>query len=589
MPLRQPIITLLGHIDHGKTTLLDQIRGSAIQKKEEGGITQEIGATSIPLASVKGICGGLIEQLQTEIELPGVLFIDTPGHAAFTNLRVRGGSITDLAILVIDVTEGVMPQTKESIKILKRFESPFLIAANKIDLISGWIDHDTVSFIESYNEQRGRVRSKLDEKIYELMGELAELGFDTDRYDEIKDYRKKVPIIPTSAKTGEGIAELLMVLIGLAQRYQKDKLEVDIDQPAKGTILEVKEEKGLGKTMDSIVYQGKLRKGDTILVPSGSDILVRKVKALLEPEEKQEIRAKPEFRRIDEAVAATGIKIAAPDLEGVTAGMPIEAIWKESEIEDRKAELKKKLKDMRIETEKEGVVLKANSLGTLEALAGFLKERDIEIKRAEIGKVTKLDVNEANAEEEFYNGVIMAFRVKVPDRVKKLAEEKDVKLISSGIIYTILRDYEDWKKTIRQRRIQEKLEKLPSPAKIKVLPDHIFRQSKPAILGVEVLSGIAGTGTRLINEDGRSIGKIKSLEKQGEKIDDAERNQRVAAAISGAVAGRNVYENDVLFSDIQEEEFKKLKELKKFLDEDQLVCLKEVKSIKRQEDPLWGI
>ena len=237
MAIRSPLCVVLAHVDHGKTSILDKIRGSAITKGEAGGITQAIGASIIPLEIIKKICGKLLEALNMKFTIPGLLFIDTPGHASFTSLRKRGGNLADIAILVIDINEGLKPQTIESIEILKQYKTPFIIAANKIDLISGWQPKD-MPIITNIEQQGENIRKLLDKKIYELVGKLAERGFNSERFDRVDDFTKSIAIVPTSAKTGEGIPELLMVLTGLAQKFLEKCLNCDTQGPAKGTILE---------------------------------------------------------------------------------------------------------------------------------------------------------------------------------------------------------------------------------------------------------------------------------------------------------------------------------------------------------------
>ena len=216
--IRQPIVTVVGHVDHGKTSILDKIRGSAIQAGEAGGITQAIGASIIPLHTIQKITGELLEKMNMKFNIPGILFIDTPGHASFTSLRKRGGNLADIAILVVDITEGLKPQTIESIEILKQFKTPFIIAANKIDLISGWVTKEG-PLAASLNSQPDSVRNLVDTKLYNLVGKIAEHGFNADRFDRVDDFTKNIAIVPTSAKTGEGIPELLMIMSGLAQKF----------------------------------------------------------------------------------------------------------------------------------------------------------------------------------------------------------------------------------------------------------------------------------------------------------------------------------------------------------------------------------
>jgi translation initiation factor 5B len=311
--IRQPIVSVLGHVDHGKTTLLDKIRQTAVTAKEAGGITQAIGATEIPIGTIKEICGDLLEKLKIQITIPGLLFIDTPGHEAFTSLRKRGSSIADLAILVVDVKEGFQEQTDESLEFLKQFKTPFAIAATKMDKVDGWVDQKSSSFLESLSKQPTFVKEKIDNSIYRLVTQLAERGFDSERFDRVTDFKKNIAIIPCSGLTGEGIAELLMVLTGLSQQFLKQELEVT-KGIGRGSILEVKELRGLGTTIDVILYDGEIKRGDWLII-GGKEPIVTRIKALLQPPVLKELRVEKQFNNIDSVSAAAGVKIAAPGLE----------------------------------------------------------------------------------------------------------------------------------------------------------------------------------------------------------------------------------------------------------------------------------
>jgi translation initiation factor 5B len=289
MPTRQPIVCVLGHVDTGKTLLLDQMRKSSVQAREAGGITQHIGASFFPAETLKELAGSLLSKLGGGIRIPGLLVVDTPGHEAFANLRRRGGGVADIAILLIDVLKGFEAQTHESLDILKSRKTPFLVAANKIDRIPGWKPQPTPSFMESYKSQDPYVRQDLDEHLYMIMGRFSQLGFRADRFDKITDFTKTVAIVPTSAKTGEGITEVVAVLAGLTQQFMKDRLQTTTG-PAKGTILEVKEEVGLGVTVNVITYDGVLRRGDRIILGGKSGPIVTSVRALLLPKPLDEIR-----------------------------------------------------------------------------------------------------------------------------------------------------------------------------------------------------------------------------------------------------------------------------------------------------------
>ncbi|MEM4707693.1 MAG: GTP-binding protein, partial [Candidatus Anstonellales archaeon] len=297
--IRSPIVAVLGHVDHGKTSILDAIRGSRVAAKEAGGITQMIGASYVSKQDIENLSSGLAEKLKIKLVVPGLLFIDTPGHEAFTNLRDRGGSIADIAILVVDVNEGFMPQTIESINILKRYKTPFVIAANKIDVLSGWNKQNTKSFLESLGKQREDVKLKLDEKIYSIVAKLGGYGFNSERFDRVGDFSKEVAIIPISAKTHEGLAELLLLVAGLSQKYLEKELYINRDEPAKGSIIEVKEEKGMGTTIDAIIYDGVLKTGDEFYFLTNKGVKKTKIRALLLPN----VRGGEKYTQVEKIVA----------------------------------------------------------------------------------------------------------------------------------------------------------------------------------------------------------------------------------------------------------------------------------------------
>src|SRR6056297_3665025 len=223
--LRTPIVAVLGHVDHGKTSLLDEVRGSAVAAGESGAITQHIGATAVPLATIPGIAGALVDP--DDFDLPGLLFIDTPGHHSFSTLRSRGGALADIAVLVVDVNDGFQPQTEEAVDILRRTETPFVVAANKVDTVPGWRPEAGAPIKPRYDAQSDRVRSMLDEGLYEIIGQLSDAGFSADMYWRVQDFQANVGVVPVSAETGEGIPDLLTVMMGLSQRYMKEEMEID--------------------------------------------------------------------------------------------------------------------------------------------------------------------------------------------------------------------------------------------------------------------------------------------------------------------------------------------------------------------------
>lgn len=558
-------------------------------KGEAGKITQVIGASIIPLEAIKRVCGKLLEVLKLKITLPGLLLIDTPGHAAFSNLRKRGGALADIAILVVDINEGFRPQTIEALEILKADKVPFVVAANKIDLVPGWSSEEGKGLLENINNLPGNVSGEFEKKLYELVGKLHEFGFPAERFDRVEDYTKQVAIVPTSAKKGEGIAELLMVLTGLAQKFLEEELECDVSGPAQGTVLEVKEEKGLGTTLDVIIYDGKLKVDETIVIGGIEKPIVTKIRALLEPMPLVEMREKKaKFKRVKEVTAATGVKISAPGLEEGVAGMPMRSC-KPEEAEQVKKEIQKEVEEVLIETDKEGIVVKADSLGSLEALLMMLKEKKVPVCFASIGNITKKDISKAESGEDTFAKIILGFNVNLTMDGEEFLKGKKVEVIRDEVIYRIIDKYEKYVEKLRKRIELEKLGKLVRPCKFLVMKGYVFRQSNPAIVGAEIEIGELKTGDPVMDKTGKGISKVKSLESEGESLTVGEQGKQLAISMEGVTVGRQVREGEYYYTDVPEEDFKKLKELKQYLSVKEVMVLKEMAEIKRKKNPVWGV
>ncbi|RLJ07143.1 MAG: translation initiation factor IF-2, partial [Candidatus Aenigmatarchaeota archaeon] len=411
--IRSPIISVLGHVDHGKTTLLDKIRGTAVAKSEPGLITQYISASWVPLQVIQGVAGELLKKLGIELTIPGLLWIDLPGHAAFTTLRKRGGAIADLAVLVVDILEGFKPQTDESLMFLKQFKTPFILALTKIDRVPGWIPNPEKPFLETFEQQSERTREELEKRLYQIAGQLSSRGFESDRYDRVVDFRKQVAIVPVSGVTGEGIPDLLMVLAGIAQKFLLERLELKLGE-GKGAVLEVKPFRGLGLTLDVILYDGEIRVGDWLVV-GGREPVKSRVRAILLPKPLRELRAETAFQRVQEVQAAAGLKLAAPDIEKVVPGSPLRTVRKQEEVERAIKEVQAEVEEVEIETQKEGMILKADTLGSLEALIKCIKELGLPIRKAEVGNLTKSDLLELKPLPE---RICFCFGLKVPEELE---------------------------------------------------------------------------------------------------------------------------------------------------------------------------
>ncbi|MFH1821485.1 MAG: translation initiation factor IF-2 [Methanobacteriota archaeon] len=591
--VRQPLIAVLGHVDHGKTSLLDSIRGTTVAAREAGAITQHIGASEIPMGNIKNTCGRLLEKFRIDMNLPGLLFIDTPGHEAFTNLRRRGGALADLVALVVDINEGFMPQTLESLTILKTYKTPFMLVANKIDLIPGWQPYPGACFLESFAKQRQDIQRALDDGIYELVGKLHELGFESERFDRVSDFRKQVSIVPASAKTGEGVPEILTILTGLAQRFLEKELAVEVSGPARGTVLEVKEEIGLGKTIDVIVYDGTLSKGDLFSVGGLDKVITSKVRALLQPKPLDEIRdPEDRFNPVDKVYAAAGVKVAAPDLEGVVAGAPFLVIRDVTASEKLWQEMQQELERIRISSDANGVVLKADALGSLEAIEGQLQSKNIRIRRADIGDVSRRDIVEASSvgKSDQLLAVVLAFNVKVLPDAQIEAEREGVPIIKEEVIYRLLEQYQDWARKKREEVRASRLERYTRPGKIVLKLGYVFRRSDPAIVGVDVLGGVVRTKAPLMQKEGKNVGTIRELQKDKKSVQEAKLGDELAVSIDGPMVGRHIQEGDVLYTDIPRDHVLALKrDLRDLLSGDELAVLDEIIAIKQRENPTYGV
>ncbi len=562
---RQPLVAVLGHVDSGKTTLLDYIRKTRVAAKEPGSITQHVGASEIPAGVIREICQPVFDALGTSftIKTGGLLFIDLPGHEVFTNLRKRGGSVADIAILVIDAFKGVEPQTVESINILRERRTPFVIAMNKIDLIRDWKSHPGRPFIISVNEQPPRAVSELENRMYSILGQLAKLGIGAERYDRVTDFTKTFSLVPTSAATGEGVPDLLAVLLGLVQRYMLDRLEITREEGL-GVVLEVKEEPGLGKVITAIIYDGEIRVGDVVVLGGSRGPITTRVRALLRPRPMDEIRApRFKFSRVGSARAASGVMISAPGLEDAMPGSTLFVVRDEAELEDVKRTLREEMAQILIRTDLEGVIVKADTLGSVEALVAQLRRFGIPVRRADVGSVSKADVFEAQAMRSSNPkyAAVLAFNVRVPDEVAREAASRGVKIIHDVIIYQLVDRFIEFLESEKAKEVEELLNRFPLPAKIRVIPGYVFRRSDPAIVGVEVLEGRLRPGVPLINERGRRVGTLIEIQDKGERIREASRGDKVAISVRGGVVGRGIKEGANLLVEVVEIYDAKVREL----------------------------
>ncbi|MCW4009725.1 MAG: translation initiation factor IF-2 [Candidatus Bathyarchaeota archaeon] len=593
MPIRQPIVCVLGHVDSGKTLLLDKIRKTSVQAREAGGITQHIGASFFPVETLQRLIGPqLSAAMKGGIEIPGLLVVDTPGHEAFTNLRRRGGSVADIAILVIDALRGFEAQTYECIEILKTRRTPFIVAVNKIDRIAGWASQPDAPFFKTYPKQNSYVREDLDNKLYDIMGTFSRQKINTDRFDHIRDFTSTVALVPVSAKTGEGVPELLMVLIGLTQQYLKKQLQTT-EGSAKGSVLEVKEEAGLGLTLNAIIYDGTLNKDDIIVIGGKEKPIVTRIRAILVPKPLDEMRdPRDKFSSVDSVFAAAGVKIVASDIEGALAGAPLYAVAPTEMPEKYVKIIEDEIKKIRIATQLDGVILKADTLGSLEAIAEMLKQNNVQIRIADVGDVSKRDVVEASAVKSHdpMQGVILAFGVKVLPDAEEEAEARGVKMFREQIVYHMIENYTEWVRSKSEAKIEAELEKMVKPAKITVIPGYVFRRAKPAIFGVEVLVGTLKPRTNLIRAaDGEDVGELQQIQDKGKAVSEATEGMQVAVSMDKPTVGRHIFERDALFAKVPEADVRTFQgAFADKLSEEEQQVLKDYVTAMRKKSPFFA-
>ena len=593
MQLRQPVVVVLGHVDSGKTSLLDRVRGTAVQAREVGGITQHIGASFFPIETIKDITGPLYQRLsKSETQIPGLLVIDTPGHEVFANLRVRGGSAADLAIVVADVNKGFEPQTIESIEILRKRKVPFVIALNKIDMVTGWRKNSLSPFVsEEMKNQDVNVLEMLDTKIYNVVGSLSRLGYSSEAFWRVKDFTKELAIVPVSAVTGVGIPELLAVLVGLAQQFMGRRLERHTSG-ARGIVLEINEEVGLGPSANVILLDGIIKHGDVVVVAKRDGAVITKIKALLLPKPLDEMRdPRDKFKPVDQVISAAGLKITSTDLDGVLAGSPLYVLERKQDEDILRQMVESEIKSAIINTDSNGVILRCDTIGSIEAIMDLLKKANVNIRSADIGHITRRDIIEASAvrEKDRYLGVVLGFNVKVLDDAQRESQERNVKIFNEQIIYNLVRTYTDWVTYQREHEESILFNEIPPICKFQFMRGYIFRRNDPAVFGAEVLVGKLRQKVLVMSNDGKKIGIIQQVQENGKAIEEATKGMQVAVSIRGPVIGRQINEEDTFYTDLNSRQAKLL--IERFnhrLNEEENEVFKNILGLKRKSDPAYG-
>lgn len=585
-------MAVLGHVDSGKTSLLDRIRGTGVQGREAGGITQHIGASFLPTDTIKKTCGPLYKKLEeSENQVPGILVIDTPGHEVFTNLRARGGSAADIAILVVDVNRGFQPQTNESLKILQSRKVPFVVALNKCDQISGWRKSETPFISKAIKEQDASIQTDLDQKIYDVVGTLSILGYQSEAFYRVKDFKQEIAIVPISARSGVGIPELLAVLVGLTQQYLQKRLNQEQKDP-RGIVLEVNDEVGLGQTANIILIDGSIKKGDSIVVAKRDSVVVIKPKAVLLPKPLDEMRdPRDKFKPVDQVDAAAGLKIASPDLEGVLPGSTLYVASNASDIEKYSKLIESEMKSVFIDTETNGIILKCDTIGSLEAIVEMLRRSQVPVAKADIGPVNRHDIMEAKAikEKNRHLGVILAFNVRILPDAKDESEDSHIKLFEDRVIYSLIDNYNAWVEEDTAHEEDAIFAEFTPIAKFTFLKGYVFRNNNPAVFGIRIDAGNLRHKVPFMNKTGRKVGVVHQLQHEGKTVASAKQGQEVACSVQDVTIGRQIFEEDVYYTLPHSHEAKQI--LKKFmhkLSSEEQEVLNEIIEIQRAKDAAYA-
>ncbi|TVU01954.1 hypothetical protein EJB05_52603 [Eragrostis curvula] len=533
--LRSPICCILGHVDTGKTKLLDCIRRTNVQEGEAGGITQQIGATYFPTENIRERTKEL--KADATLKVPGLLVIDTPGHESFSNLRSRGSSLCDIAILVVDIMHGLEPQTIESLNLLKSRDAVFIVALNKVDRLYGWKRCTNAPIVKALKQQNEDVKREFNMRVTDIVTQFKMQGVNTALYYKNKEMEDTFNIVPTSAISGEGIPDLLLLLVQWAQKTMEEKLTF-VDE-VQCTVLEVKVVEGHGTTIDVVLVNGILREGDQIVVCGMQGPIITTVRALLTPHPMRELRVKGTYLHHKEIRAAQGVKISAQGLEHAIAGTALYVLGPDDDLDKLKDAVMEEMTRVRSRIDKsgEGVYVQASTLGSLEALTEFLKSPAVNIPFCDfsIGPVHKKDVMKASVmlERKKEYATILAFDVKVMPDARDLAEESGVRIFVADIIYHLFDQFTAYIKNLKEEKKKESAEEAVFPCVLRIMPNCVFNKKDPIVLGVDVLEGIAKIGTPLCipTKEFIDIGKIASIEINHKQVDMATKGQKVAIKI----------------------------------------------------------
>ncbi|KAK9056016.1 hypothetical protein SSX86_027103 [Deinandra increscens subsp. villosa] len=566
--LRSPICCIMGHVDTGKTKLLDCIRRTNVQEGEAGGITQQIGATYIPAENIRERTKEL--KADALLNVPGLLVIDTPGHESFKNLRSRGSGLCDIGILVVDIMHGLEPQTIESLNLLRMRNTEFIVALNKVDRLYGWKACRNAPIGKAMKQQSKGVKLEFDHRLTQIIAQFKEQGLNTELYSKNKERGETYSIVPTSAISGEGIPEMILLLVQWAQKTMIEKLTYSNEIQC--TVLEVKVIEGLGATIDVVLVNGVLHEGDEIVVCGFQGPIHTTIRSLLTPHPMKELRVKGAYIHHKEIKAAQGIKITAQNLEHAVAGTALYVVGPGDDVKELKESVMDDMRNVmsRVDKSGEGVFVQASTLGSLEALLEFLKTPavSIPVNGIGIGPVHKKDILKAGTMKKKEYKTILAFDVKVTPEAQEHADNNGVTIFIAHIIYHLFDQFKAYIDKLKEEKMKEAAKDAVFPCVLKIMPNLVFNKKNPIILGVDVIEGILKTGTPIciFQREIIDIGQISSIENNKKRVNCAKKGQKVSIKITGRNAeeqqkmfGRHFDKEDELVSHVSRDSYDVLK------------------------------
>lgn len=559
--LRSPVICVLGHVDTGKTKLLDFIRRTHVQDNEAGGITQQIGATFVPDSAIKEQTKYVRNKFK--LALPGLLIIDTPGHESFTNLRSRGSSLCDIAILVIDIMHGLEQQTIESIGLLKDRKTPFVVALNKIDRLYGWKSNPKRDVEDLLKQQTLNTKDEFDKRSKEIILELNKQGLNAALYYDNPDPKSFVSLVPTSAVTGDGMGNIISMLITFCQTRLVKRILFKPDS-LDATVFEVKAIQGLGTTLDVILVNGTLNEGDKIVLAGYEGAIVTQIRALLVPHPLRELRVKAQYNELKTVRGSVGVKVTGNELDKAIAGLQLHVAKTDADVERLTTMCMKEFDSAmnKIKCVERGVYVQASTLGSLEALLEFLKQSKIPYSSVRIGPVVRKDVMKISTmlEHAPTYACILAFDVRVERDAQEMADQVGVRIFQAEIIYHLFDKFTAHIEDVKRKQREQYKSIAVFPCKLKILPTCIFNKRDPIVIGVEVMAGKLKTDTPIyVVEKEILIGRVSSIQSNHVEKEVASVGDEVCIKIDNTssdapkMVGRHFEITDTLISHISRE------------------------------------